>query len=259
MNDISLKKDNQIHYLDSKLLLLLHNIEEKMKDIRLLFAGLMVLACCLQSCNNGKTYAEMKEEEADAVNAWILSHDYKIISEKEFYAQDTMTNENEFVLFDETGVYMNIMCKGPKNANGEYRGHVLKDGSYEILSRFVEIAMQTRDTPQMEVGDTILANMKLYGMPSMELFPEDYKLTISGSSYSAAFQSYRQYSMYGMYSTTSVPSGWLLPLKYLKPARTQSMDDVARVRILVPHGQGTSTASKYVYPCYYELTYNIGK
>lgn len=170
-----------------------------------------------------------------------------------------MTNANEFVLFEESGVYMNIMCKGPKDSKGEYRGHVLKDGSYEILSRFIEIAMQTRETPQMEVGDTLLANMKLYGMPSMELFPEDYKLTISGSSYSAAFQSYRSYSMYAMYSTTSVPSGWLLPLKYLKPARTQSTDDVARVRVLVPHGQGTSTASKYVYPCYYELTYNIGK
>lgn len=230
-----------------------------MKTIRLLFAGLIVLAFCLQSCNNSKTYAEMKEEEADAINAWILSHDYKIISEKEFYAQDTMTNANEFVLFEESGVYMNIMCKGPKDSKGEYRGRVLKDGSYEILSRFVEIAMQTRETPKMEVGDTLLANMKLYGMPSMELFPEDYKLTISGSSYSAAFQSYRSYSMYAMYSTTSVPSGWLLPLKYLKPARTQSTDDVARVRVLVPHGQGTSTASKYVYPCYYELTYNIGK
>ena len=70
-----------------------------MKTIRFLFAGLIVLAFCLQSCNNNKTYAEMKEEEADAINAWILSHDYKIISEKEFYAQDTMTNANEFVLF----------------------------------------------------------------------------------------------------------------------------------------------------------------
>ena len=228
-----------------------------MKNIRLLFAILIAVASALQSCNNGKTYAEMKEEEADAVEAWIVSHDYKVISEKEFYANDTVTGPNEFVLFEESGVYMNILQKGPKGADGKYKGTVLKDGSYDISSRYVEVAVQTRDTPSMEVGDTLSANMKLYGLPQRELYPETYNLTISGTSYTAAFTSSGTYSMYATYGTTSVPSGWLLPLKYLKPARTQSAADVARVRIIVPHGQGTSTASQYVYPCYYEITYNL--
>lgn len=55
-----------------------------MKKIKLFFAVVCVVACCLQSCNNGKTYAEMKEEEADAINAWILNHDYQVISERDF-------------------------------------------------------------------------------------------------------------------------------------------------------------------------------
>ena len=66
-----------------------------MKKIKFLVVVIGVLSCVLQSCNNGKTYAEMKEDEADAINAWILSHDYKVISEKDFYAQDTITHEND--------------------------------------------------------------------------------------------------------------------------------------------------------------------
>ena len=99
-----------------------------MKKIKFLVVVIGVLSCVLQSCNNGKTYAEMKEDEADAINAWILSHDYKVISEKDFYAQDTITHENEYVLFEESGVYMNIMCKGPEGEDGE-EGEILQDGS----------------------------------------------------------------------------------------------------------------------------------
>ena len=55
----------------------------------------------LQSCNNGKTYAEMKEEEADAINKYILENDIKVISEADFAAQDSTTKENEYVLLDE--------------------------------------------------------------------------------------------------------------------------------------------------------------
>ena len=163
----------------------------------------IVVCSCLQSCDNGKTYAEMKEDEADAIHAWILSHNYQIISERDFYNQDTVTNENQFVLFEESGVYMNIMCKGPNGENGE----VLKEGSHEILSRFVEVAVQSRDELEFSVGDTLLWNMGNTGNSTLELFPEEYKLTISSSSYSAAFQTSREYSMASIYGTTSVPSG----------------------------------------------------
>lgn len=231
--------------------------QNKMKKILLFMAALGMIASFLPSCDDGKTYAEMKEEEADAIDAWIASHDYQIISEDQFYAQDTLTDDNEFVLFEESGVYMNIVQKGPTDDNGKYKGSVLPDGSYEILSRFVEIAMKDCESPSMAVGDTLLANMKLYGLPTYELYPETYNLTISGTSYSAAFTSQSSYGMYASYGTTSVPSGWLVPLKYVKPARTQSASQVARVRILCPHSEGTSTASQYVYPCYYEITYNL--
>ena len=219
-----------------------------MKKIKLFFAVVCVVACCLQSCDNGKTYAEMKEEEADAINAWILSHDYQVISEKDFYNQDTITNENQFVLFEESGVYMNIVQPGEGASK-------LSDGYYEIASRYID--------GMFAVGDTLSVNYPIYtgnsswSLPQYMLYPEVYKLTISGSSYSAAFT--ESYQMYSIYGTTSVPSGWLIPLKYVKPSRTTSSEKVARVRLIVPHGQGTSQASQYVYPCYYEITYNLGK
>lgn len=237
-----------------------HKFREKMKQVRQMLAALFFAALFLPSCNNGKTYAEYREDELNAIDSWIASHDYDIISEREFYAQDTMTTDNQFVLFEESGVYMNIVEKG----KGE---SVLPDGSYSILSRYYEIAMQDRGD-MFSLGDTLTGNMKLYNyplyivdsswsLPMYMLHPEEYKVTISGDSYSAAFSA--SYIMYAVYETTSVPSGWLLPLKYIKPSRTSSSTDVARVRLIVPHAEGTYDASQAVYPCYYEITYNLGK
>ena len=161
---------------------------------------------------------------------------------------------------EESGIYMNIIEKG----KGE---SVLPDGSYAILSRYFEIAMQERDE-MFYLGDTLTGNMNLlnypgyivdssWSLPMYMLHPEEYKVTINGTSYSAAFTS--SYIMYPIYGTTSVPTGWLLPLHYIKPSRTASSDDVARVRLLIPHAEGTANAVKYVYPCYYEITYSLGK
>ena len=37
-----------------------------MKKLGILFASVFLLGLVFQSCNNGKTYAEMKEEEREA-------------------------------------------------------------------------------------------------------------------------------------------------------------------------------------------------
>ena len=219
-----------------------------MKRMKLVGIVLLALAWGLQSCNNGKTYAEMKEEEADAIQAYILENDIKVISEKEFYDQDTLTKENEYVLFEEPGVYMNIVQRG----KAEKR---LSDGYYQLLSRFVEVAIQER-SDMFSVGDTLLANMHIVNSSYLAQ-PEEYKVTVSNNTYSGTFQGYSL--MYSTYQSASVPSGWLLPLKYIRPQRTQSAADVARVRLIVPHSQGTYQASSYVYPAYYEITYNLGK
>ena len=219
-----------------------------MKETKYIAMLFLLVAAVLQSCNNGKTYAEMKEEEADAINAFILENDIKVISEKEFYDQDTLTKENEYVLFEESGVYMNILQRGKAETH-------LSDGYYQLLSRFVEVAIQER-SDLFTKGDTLLANMHIVNSSYLSQ-PEEYKVTVSNNTYSGTFQGYSL--MYSYYQSASVPTGWLLPLKYLRPQRTQSAEDVARVRLIVPHSQGTYQASQYVYPAYYEITYNLGK
>ena len=119
-----------------------------MKKLHLVLMLAFVFGCFLQSCNDGKTYAELKEEEADAINAFLAKNDIEVISEEEFL-RDTVTKENQYVLFDDNGVYMNIVQRGV--------GEKLGDGSYEIHSRFMEIALQDR-TELFASVDTLLEN-----------------------------------------------------------------------------------------------------
>ena len=220
-----------------------------MKKLFYLSVLVYALSFGLQSCNNGKTYAEMKEEEADAINRFILEKDIKVISEKEFIENDTMTAENEFVLFDKSGVYMNIQYRGD--------GKILEEGRYNISSRFIEICI--KDVPDMYIsaGDTLATN-KYYPYAT---YSENFLLTVgSSSSYSASFKDQAQSAMYTAYSTSAVPNGWLVPFAYLKMKSYISAppsDKIARVRLIVPHSEGTSLATQYVYPCYYEITYDL--
>ncbi|MBM6863958.1 DUF4827 domain-containing protein [Bacteroides caecigallinarum] len=217
-----------------------------MKKLFYLSALIYVLTLGLQSCNNGKTYAEMKEEEADAINKFILENDIKVISEKEFIENDTITAENEFVLFDKSGVYMNIQYRGD--------GEILKEGRYNISSRFIEICIKDVSDMQITAGDTLTSNR-------YSPYSENFLLTVGSSgSYSASFTDMAQSAMYEAYSTSAVPNGWLVPFAYLKMKSYISAapsDKIARVRLIVPHSEGTSYATQYVYPCYYEITYDL--
>ena len=69
------------------------NMLIKMKKELFVVGCNCLIMLALQSCNNGKTYAEMKEEEADAINKYILENDIKVISEADFAAQDSTTKE----------------------------------------------------------------------------------------------------------------------------------------------------------------------
>lgn len=227
------------------------NMLIKMKKNYLLWAVTALIMLALQSCNNGKTYAEMKEEEADAINKYIVENNIEEISEAEFAAQDSVTYENQYVLLEESGVYMHIDNRGPGKG-------VLEDGYHEILARFVEVALQTRSDLGMEAGDTLLANFHVSN-PAYTIYGELFKLTISDESYSASFANNgsNKSIMYDVYGTQSVPSGWLIPFRYLTPGRTTDSDKIARVKLIVPHSQGTSSATQSVYPCFYELTYSL--
>ena len=77
-----------------------------MKKFRILLMMVLGLGLAFQSCNDGKTYAEMKDEEREAIKRFIELNEIKVIDEDQFAAQDSTTNvaANEYVLFEESAL-----------------------------------------------------------------------------------------------------------------------------------------------------------
>lgn len=207
-----------------------------MKRLSILLASVFLLGLVFQSCNNGKTYAEMKEDEKEAIQRFIDKQDISVISSNQFMEQDSVTNvdKNEYVLFSESGVYMQILDRG----NGE----TMEDGRHEVLIRYLEAQIN-------ESGglDTLTYN-------TTTPYPDVMQLTKSGKSYSATFT---EGTMYSYYSVAYVPTGWLVPFDYLKVGREISAR--SKIRLIVPHSEGTYSATTSVYPCYYEITYQLAR
>ena len=87
-----------------------------MKKLTLFFLSLLACGLAIQACDNTKTYAEMLEDEKDAIKAFIRDSSITVISQTEFYRNDSTTdvNKNEYVQLA-SGVYMQIIDKGSTN------------------------------------------------------------------------------------------------------------------------------------------------
>jgi len=211
--------------------------------------SLLILLCgilFLTSCNNGETYSDLKDAERDAINKYISSNNIKVIDESKFASQGETTSldNNEFVYLSKSGVYMQIVRKGC----GE---KVKDDESLEILCRFSEYNIkQNTLLVRNDVPYYLISSNTAYDYSS---FPDKMMVERTGSSFSGSFVSGAM-SLY--HASTAVPAGWLVPLLYVNVGRPQNDgDEVAKVRLIVPHSQGTVDASSSVFPCYYEITY----
>ena len=56
-----------------------------MKKLTLFFLSLLACGLAFQACDNTKTYAEMLEDEKDAIKAFIRDSSITVISQTEFY------------------------------------------------------------------------------------------------------------------------------------------------------------------------------
>ena len=193
-----------------------------MKKLVLLFLSLLAFSFAFQACDDSKTYAEMLEEEDDAIAAFIRDNDIQVISQTEFFNNDSTTDvsKNEYVQLS-SGVYMQIVDKGSDNLADTVKNNDL------ILVRFMEYSILDKDT-------------SLSNLNSVETVDE-FKYTITSSSIAAIFTQGYMYSVYG----PSVPAGWLVPLPYVR--------DMAHVKLIVPSKMGHSTAMQYVYPYFYDI------
>ena len=212
-----------------------------MKKLNLIIMTL-VAVMALAACNDSVTYADLKKKERNAINRYITSHKIQKITEAEFEKKGfvTDTTKNEYVLFESTGVYMQIVRKGD--------GEKLKDGeTATVLCRFKEYNILEGDSALQ------LTNITQYSWQVDKMSVKNTSGTFTGSFIKG------ESLMYSKYSTQAVPSGWLVPLTYVNLGRIPKGEETALVRLIVPHTQGQSDASSNVYPCLYELSLERGR
>lgn len=212
----------------------------------------------LASCNDEDSYEELTKRERRAVTSFlnkgttvltsegtndtILHVDpINVISEEQFAANDSTTDvsKNEYVQLGHSGVYMQIIRKGSgkRLASGE--------SNVKVLCRYIEFNI-LGDSVQTLNNSTALINV------ADEMTVSNSYGTLTGSFVSGYMKTY--------YSTTNVPTGLLEPLHYINLGRySGENDEIAKVRLIVPHSAGTTNASSKVYPCFYEITYEQGR
>lgn len=204
---------------------------------RIIYTLIMLAALLLTgACNDYETYGELKEKERDAIEKFINDSNFVIISESQFHGQgDVTVGDKQFVRLDKSGVYMQIVRSGC--------GEVIKDGeTLSVLCRFFE----------QQLNDTLALSNYNYVFQ-----PDIMTVTRTGSTYAAMFEQGYMYSAYG----SSVPEGWLVPFQYVKIGRlVNPEDELARVKLIVPHSQGTTNNAKAnVRPYYYDITFQRGR
>lgn len=213
-----------------------------MKKLTWILFGLLTLSFSFQACDNTKTYAEMLEEEDDAIQDFINEHGIKVITQREFFAKDSVTEENEYVQLS-SGVYMNIVKKGKwktekqgdkvvvvLDSKGrpvlENPNDTIKNND-EVLVRFMEYSIMDKDTT--------LSNLN-----SVEIVDE-FRYKVTSSQIAGSFTAGYMYSYYG----PTVPAGWLVPLSYIR--------SFGHVKLIVPSKMGHQSAMQYVQPYFYDI------
>lgn len=219
---------------------------------KLIFSALFGVVCCLfASCDDYETYAEQKEKEYSAIDNFVnmrtsLSKELfngkpmSIISEAKFHEQgdSTSVEKNEFVRFDNNGVYMQIVSKGD--------GELIKSGdNATVLVRFYEYNVS---------GDSLQLTNQINSSHSNI---DKFDVRNTSGTFEASFD--KTSLMYSVYQSQSVPKGWLVPLTYIKPNRPVSRNYMSKVRILVPHDLGQAGSSQGVYACFYDLECMLGE
>lgn len=211
----------------------------------------------ITSCKDDESYAEQKEKERKAISAFLArdplilldasgdtllnTSRINVISQEQFEAQGMMTDasKNEYVLFGGTGIYMQIVRKGTgdKIKHGETKRVICRYWEYNIM------------------GDSLQTTDRTFYWATN---PDILDVSNNSGTITASFNTSINEggAMYMIYGSTTVPSGWIVPLSYVNLGRyTTGIGDLALVRMIVPHSQGTTKASNSVYPCFYEISY----
>ena len=204
-----------------------------MKKLSILFFSLVAFALLMQSCDDYKSYAEQLKEERNLIKRFISQNDIETIPLDQFEAQDSLTIGNQYVEFNNDGVYLQVVheAEGPDARFAETND--------VILVRCLEVYLATNDTVVNSLNVSSAMDEFRYTKSSTQILGQ----FIGGGM--------MQYA-YG----TSVPAGWLIPLNYIKLSTSNGVDRT-KVKLIVSAKSGQADAIQNIYPCYYELTYQL--
>ena len=220
------------------------------------------------ACDHNETYADQRNRELDSINAFLRNENVKVIKETEFEQRfearkagdktikltDTDPSNNEYVLFESNGIYMQVINDGC----GDY---IAKGKTQNVLCRYTEYCLANR-AKICDDAITLTNDVPRFAIYTDEMSVKNTSGTFEGSfvdtNHSLLAQTYNS-SYYGSVSAT-VPSGWLIPFSWIKIGRLITADDEqAHVRLLVPHTYGTTSASASVYACLYDIRFQAAR
>lgn len=199
---------------------------------------MMLIAVGITSCDNSETYGDKKKKERNAIAKFISQENIHVIDEATFKANGNKTDvdKNEYVYLQDYGIYMQIENEGC----GVRLLDIPNNQQMGIICRCVEYNIE-------QEAISLRSDISTYYADEMSVYHNDAEITASFTATSGAM-----YQSYG----ASVPKGWITPLYYIKVGRpSQPGENIAYVRLIVPHTQGHATATGSVLPYHYELTY----
>ena len=209
-----------------------------MKKLIFLFLSVIAAGSLFQACDNSKTYAEMLEDEKNAVNKFIKDSAINVISLEEF-ERDTITDlsRNEYVAFS-NGVYMQIVDRGNADAPEDTFAN-----NNVICARYLEKNIASNELTCFNVVLPEYINASdYYRSPLTFRYVNE-----NSSAYGIVLSTPLDYdylwtaNSYG----TAIPGGWLLALPYLR--------DNAHVRLIIHSKMGHSISQQNVIPYYYDI------
>lgn len=199
---------------------------------------MLLMAVGVTSCDNSETYGDRKKKERNAIAKFIAQENIHVIDEATFKANGNKTDveKNEYVYLQDYGIYMQIENEGC----GVRLLDIPDNQQMGIICRCVEYNIESE-------AISLRSDVLTYLADEMSVYHNDSEITASFiASNGAMYQAYGQ----------AVPKGWITPLYYIKVGRpSQPGENIAYVRLIVPHTQGHATATSSVLPYHYELTY----
>mgnify|MGYP000688700850 CR=1 FL=1 len=130
-----------------------------MKKLSILFTSVFLLGLFFQSCNNGKTYAEMKEEEREK----------KQKRNEELKSLNEMTNEvvNKFFSYGE--IVLDVLTEFKKEGFGEFKSLIgIKEELFNVKDNQRSHTFTSNDGESVTLGyrvtdsfdDTVFAGIE---------------------------------------------------------------------------------------------------